>query len=541
MKTLNLVQGSPEWHQHRATSFNASDAPAMLGVSPYKTRSELLREKATGITPDVDQSTQRRFDDGHRYEALARPLAEQIIGEELFPCVGSEGKLSASFDGLTMAGDAVFEHKTPNDEIRAAAQQGNNAILLPDHYRAQMEQQLMVSGADRVLFLATKWDGDTLVEQLLFWHFSDPELRDRIVHGWCQFAEDLAAYQERPQEAPAPAGKAPDQLPALHIAVTGMVTASNLAEYKGQAIAFFKGIKTDLQTDQDFADAEKAVKFCSDIESRVEAAKQHALSQTATIDELFRALDSVKEEARSKRLELDKLVKSRKESIRSEIAYAGRDAIAAHYDTMNATLGEHHITLPATIGADLNAAIKGKRTVSSIRDAVDGVVAQHKIAASQKADQVRACIAVLADAGAGHETLFADRVVLCASKAPDDLRNLIKARIAEHDAKERQRIENEREKIRAEEAAKLKAEQESKAAQEAREMAPAPAAPVATPVASPASVAAPVNRTPAPKSSRPTDRQIIDVLTLHYRVHDSVVIGWLLDMDIDAASNELAT
>ena len=54
MKIVNLVQGSPEWHAHRATHFNASDAPAMLGVSPYKTRAQLVREYATGVTADVD-------------------------------------------------------------------------------------------------------------------------------------------------------------------------------------------------------------------------------------------------------------------------------------------------------------------------------------------------------------------------------------------------------------------------------------------------------------------------------------------------------
>lgn len=42
MKTLTLQQGSPEWAAHRAMALNASDAPAMMGVSPYKTRSELV-------------------------------------------------------------------------------------------------------------------------------------------------------------------------------------------------------------------------------------------------------------------------------------------------------------------------------------------------------------------------------------------------------------------------------------------------------------------------------------------------------------------
>ena len=43
MKTLQLNQGSKEWHEHRSTHWNASDAPAILGCSPYKSRSELLR------------------------------------------------------------------------------------------------------------------------------------------------------------------------------------------------------------------------------------------------------------------------------------------------------------------------------------------------------------------------------------------------------------------------------------------------------------------------------------------------------------------
>ena len=47
MITHNVKQGSKEWHEFRARHFAASDAPAMMGVSPHKTRSELLREKAT--------------------------------------------------------------------------------------------------------------------------------------------------------------------------------------------------------------------------------------------------------------------------------------------------------------------------------------------------------------------------------------------------------------------------------------------------------------------------------------------------------------
>ncbi len=75
---LDLTQGTPEWTAHRATARNASDVPAMLGISPYKSRADLVRERATGITPEITPEQQRRFDRGHRIEALARPIAEQI-------------------------------------------------------------------------------------------------------------------------------------------------------------------------------------------------------------------------------------------------------------------------------------------------------------------------------------------------------------------------------------------------------------------------------------------------------------------------------
>ena len=50
MQIVQLTQGTPEWHVHRRNHLNASDAPAMLNESPYKTRAQLLKEYALGIT-----------------------------------------------------------------------------------------------------------------------------------------------------------------------------------------------------------------------------------------------------------------------------------------------------------------------------------------------------------------------------------------------------------------------------------------------------------------------------------------------------------
>jgi putative phage-type endonuclease len=448
MKIVSLTQGTPEWHAHRAAHFNASDAPAMLGVSPYKSRAELLREHATGVAKEVDATTQRRFDEGHRLEALARPIAEQSIGEDLYPCVGVEGRYSASFDGLTMLYDTAFEHKTLNDTIRSAVFTEPNGVekiamdFLHISYRAQMEHQCMVSGAERVLFMASKQAGEE-VERYWGWYYPDPDLRARIIAGWEQFAADLEAYKPDPTAAVTASvavGRAPESLPALRIQFTGMVTESNLTDFKERAVKIFRGIRSELKTDQDFADAEQTVKWCGEIEDKLDLAKSAALAQTESIEALFRAIDEIKDEARAKRLELERLVKARKETIRAEIVERARNSVIAHIGAINATLGEHAIGIPASLTAEIGAAIKGRKTLSSITDAADAAAANAKITASQQAERVRGNIAVLAEFE-DYAHLFADRVQLCATKAPDDLRNLAATRVNE----ERERLQRQAE------------------------------------------------------------------------------------------------
>ena len=142
MKTLQLIQGSPEWLAARASHRTASEAPAMMGVSKYLSRSDLLKQKATGIVPEVDAFKQRMFDRGHETEAMARELVEAEIGEDLYPVVAEDesGYLLASFDGINMLGNIGFEHKFFNAELAAAVK----AKDLPPAYYWQLEQQILV-------------------------------------------------------------------------------------------------------------------------------------------------------------------------------------------------------------------------------------------------------------------------------------------------------------------------------------------------------------------------------------------------------------
>ena len=435
MQTHNLIQGSPEWLAYRAHHFNASDAPAMMGVSKYKTRAQLLRELASGATDTVDARTQRLFDDGHRAEAKARPLAEEVIGEELAPVVASRGKLSASFDGLTLMNDTAFEHKALNDELRRAfdviealpadqrARQGG--ALLPIMYRVQMEQQCAIAECERVLFMATKWDGSTLLEMRFCWYYPDPSLRGSIVAGWDQFAAELATWAPAESKV-APIARGRAALPALRIEVQGAVTVSNLPAFKAQALQVIGSINTELKTDQQFADADADAKWLGDVEARIAAAKAHAQSQAESIDELFRALDGIAEEARAKRLQVEKLVKTRKDEIRAEVMHSGVKALAEHVAALNVRLGRN---LMPHVSADFAGAVKGKRTVDSLRAAVETTLANAKIEASAIADRIDANLRHLVAQGDEWAALFPD-VDALANKAADDFAAVVALRIA---------------------------------------------------------------------------------------------------------------
>ncbi len=257
-------------------------------------------------------------------------------------------------------------------------------------------------------------------------------MRQQIVDGWAQFERDLAAYTPTAAADPAPVGQAPESLPALRIEVTGEVTASNLAEFKQTALAAIRSVNRDLKTDADFADAEKAVKWCSDVESRLKAAKEHALSQTASIDALFKTIDDIGAEAKRVRLDLDKLVTRRKDECKASAVSDARAALQSHVDLLNAELAPMRL-LPVAV--DFAGAIKGLRSIASMQDALDTALAQGKIAADNQARGIRANVATFAAQAYGVQFLFADLAQIV-HKAADDFAAVLDQRITKHRADE---------------------------------------------------------------------------------------------------------
>ena len=437
METLNLKQGSDEWKAVRAEHKTASEAPAMMGESKYQSRDDLMEVKKSGVHPEVNAATQRIFDNGHKYEALARPLAEEIIGEELFPATGTaeiEGlKLLASFDGTTMMNNIIWEHKSLNDTLREYLA---NKTLLPLMYRIQMEQQLMISGAEKCLFMAS--DG-TKENMLHTWYMPDPELRAKIIAGWKQFESDMIDFIPA-EKTTAAVGKTIEALPALTMNASGSLGTTNIDVYKEKAIAFVANINTELETDQDFADAESMVKFCDQAEKQIKAVKQSAISQMTDINEAFDTIDFIVGELSRSRLMLDKLVKNEKANKKNSIinkAKTDRDEFIA---SVNKDLGGIYIQL---IDAQFGEAAKGKRTLDSIQSAVNDLMASEKIRINDMAMVVRANLKVLETEASEHKFLFNDLSAII-HKDTEDFILLVKSRVKDHVDAEADKLEQKR-------------------------------------------------------------------------------------------------
>lgn len=186
-RIVQLVQGSAEWLAYRRSVRNASESAALLGLSPWMTPYQLWRVKTGRFEPPVTQAMQR----GTELEPLARQAYEAQTGLVMEPLVLQHGCYSASLDGLTLEGELILEVKCPLRGTRSDLWQDVSKGSVPEHYRVQVQHQLMVSGAE----MAHLWvfDGQ---RGLLLEVSRDEALMQRIREGWDAFQPYLE--QDRP-------------------------------------------------------------------------------------------------------------------------------------------------------------------------------------------------------------------------------------------------------------------------------------------------------------------------------------------------------
>lgn len=139
---VNLIQGSEDWKIWRRGKISASMMPAIMGVSPFKSRNRLWKE-VLGIVPEPEFNHHMRR--GVELEPVVREIVEQQLNRS-FPAACFECDTDpwavASLDGIDDSGEVIIEIKCPNKPHTS----------VPEYYFDQIQWQFYCSGAKRCFF-----------------------------------------------------------------------------------------------------------------------------------------------------------------------------------------------------------------------------------------------------------------------------------------------------------------------------------------------------------------------------------------------------
>ena len=460
MKILNLQQGTKEWLDARKKHFTASDAPALMGASKYKTRKQLLDEKKGAAIEAITPAKQALFDKGHKAEDDARSVLELETMDSYLPCVGvnysfDELPLMASFDGRSDDEDHDFEHKLWNDTL---AENVRNEVLEPSHYW-QLEHQLLVSEDDYVLFVVS--DG-TAEKREMMKYYPVPGRKEELIEAWVLLQADLKNHQIEAKQEAVVAEKC--SLPAIQCSVKGSQITTNISNCLVEVKALAKSeMARTFETDQDFADKDQLNKDVknvrAELKERVARVKGEFVSYSE-FEAIASEMDKVLQQMQSHG---EKQVKQAKDAKKLAIKQAGEKELTdlAHKCDLELApmtlMGVANLMMP-----DFVAAMKGKRTIDSLEDAVSMCVNKAKIEINQVMYRVVPNLQYLRDHAADYKFLFSDAQQLV-NQDGEPFQAIIKSRIADHKQAEAERLEAERQRIQKEEEAKAQREAEAKA------------------------------------------------------------------------------
>lgn len=153
MKTVNLIQGTPDWIQWRSEGIGATDIPIIMEQSPYKTPYQLWEEKCGFL--EHPRKFMRAIAHGWKQEDAARAWIEHKYGIHIRPLnieSNTQSLFRASLDGFNFDNGDVWEIKAPYTAENVAKY--NESI--PVYWTLQVQWQLKISGSPRAHL--TIWD-----------------------------------------------------------------------------------------------------------------------------------------------------------------------------------------------------------------------------------------------------------------------------------------------------------------------------------------------------------------------------------------------
>lgn len=187
-----MEQRTDNWIEWRKTGLGASDAPIVMGVSPWSTPYQLWEQKTGRVVKDHSNwATQR----GNDMEPRARARIELDTGMEFPATLAEHPKVSfmkASLDGWNAENKIVLEIKCPGKEDHEKASKGE----IPEKYWPQLQHQLFVTGGNKLYYYSYSEDENKfatgyLIEVLPESIYIMTVLLDKMIKFWKCVQEDI--------------------------------------------------------------------------------------------------------------------------------------------------------------------------------------------------------------------------------------------------------------------------------------------------------------------------------------------------------------
>ena len=144
---MNLEQGGSDWLEWRRQGVGSSDAPIIMGVSPWCGVLTLYKRKR-GEAPEQAQNW--AMNRGTRLEPEVRGMLEGTYGV-LEPATLTHPELPwmrASVDGISLDGRTVVEIKCPGEKDHLTA----CGLEIPEKYVPQVQHILAVTGCAKLIY-----------------------------------------------------------------------------------------------------------------------------------------------------------------------------------------------------------------------------------------------------------------------------------------------------------------------------------------------------------------------------------------------------
>lgn len=201
---IHLEQGTPEWHLHRSQFNNASEAAAVMGISPWFPRTpRQLAEVKLGLKAVHMNAAMSR---GVQFEDAARKNACDSLGIDFEPGVFVRGDYSASLDGISQDGTTLLEIKVPvKGQQSDLWKQVASGEGVPAHYMAQLAHQMHCCDAEKAVF----WVYDPGADLGMAYHLT----RDELALTWGLLEIAWKAFRESVDNLELPDPQGDDEVP----------------------------------------------------------------------------------------------------------------------------------------------------------------------------------------------------------------------------------------------------------------------------------------------------------------------------------------